>query len=62
MRSPLLQSNPRVCSLPFESDESPAVPIPEEPEDEASETEAELYLEECSDLRYDLENPDEEDE
>jgi hypothetical protein len=37
-------------------------PIPEETEDEATETDMELYVDECYDLLYDLDTPNEEDE
>lgn len=38
------------------------IPIPEETEDETVETEIESYLEECCQLLYDLDAPDEEEE
>jgi hypothetical protein len=38
------------------------VPIPEETEDEAAETDMELYVEERYDLLLDLDTPDKEDE
>jgi hypothetical protein len=39
----------------------PPIPTPDETEDEAAETDMELYLEECHELLYDLDRPDKED-